>query len=272
MPTIDINGTTLFYDEQGPKDAPTLVLSHSLFFDREMFVHQIEGLSKHIRVITYDHRDQGKSARSELESVDMDTLTDDAAALIEALDIAPCFFAGNSMGGFIALRLAARRPDLLKGCIVLGSSGELEHKLAEFSPLIDGVEANGTEPFIDTLMYIMFGDDYLADSSRENEREQWRKYMMALGPDISRSAHGVIHRKGILEELKESKVPLLILAGEQDHAYEVPLSENIAQTVSNSQMFVVAKAGHSVALEQPEIVNKHIEDFINKHSFNTSPC
>ena len=271
MPTVNVNGTTLFYDEQGPKDAPTLVLSHSLFFDREMFAHQIEELSKHIRVVTYDHRDQGKSARSDLKSVDMDTLTDDAAAFIEALDLAPCFFAGNSMGGFVALRLAARRPDLLKGCIVLGSSGELEYKLAEFSPLIDGVEANGTEPFIDTLMYIMFGDDYLADSSRASEREQWRDYMVNLGPDISRSAHGVIHRKGVLDELKETKVPLLVLAGEQDHAYEVPLSENIAQTVADSQMFVVAKAGHSVALEQPEIVNKYIMDFINKHNFNTSP-
>lgn len=86
MPTIDVNGTTLFYDEQGLKDAPTLVLSHSFFFDREMFIHQIEELSKHIRVVTYDHRDQGKSARSELKSVDMDTLTDDAAAFIEALE------------------------------------------------------------------------------------------------------------------------------------------------------------------------------------------
>ncbi|MDX2372777.1 alpha/beta hydrolase [Psychrobacter sp. PP-21] len=266
MPTTNVNGTTLFYDEQGPKDAPTLVLSHSLFFDREMFVHQIEELSKHIRVVTYDHRDQGKSARTELKSVDMDTLTDDAAALIETLDLAPCFFAGNSMGGFIALRLAARRPDLLKGCIVLGSSGELEYKLAEFSPLIDGVEANGTEPFIDTLMYIMFGDDYLADESRSNERERWRDFMTALGPDISRSAHGVIHRKGVLDELKDCKVPLLVLAGEQDHAYEVSLSENIAKAVADSEMFVVSNAGHSVALEQPKIVNEYITNFISAHS------
>ncbi|WP_201555511.1 alpha/beta fold hydrolase [Psychrobacter sp. 72-O-c] len=266
MPKINVNGTTLFYDDQGPKDAPVLVLSHSLFFDQKMFAHQIAHLSKHIRIVSYDHRNQGQSAGSELKSVDMDTLTDDAVALIEALNLGPCFFAGNSMGGFIALRLAARRPDLLKGCIVLGCSGELEYKLADFSPLIDGVSAQGTEPFIDTLMYIMFGDDYLADPSRATEREHWRDYMLKLGPDIARSAHGVIHRTGVLNELKGCKVPMLILAGEQDHAYEVPLSENIAQTVAESQMFVIPKAGHSVALEQPEIVNKYISDFISAHS------
>ena len=59
---------------------------------------------------------------------------------------------------------------------------------------------------------------------------------------------------------------MLILAGEQDHAYEVPLSHNIAQTVADSQMFVILKAGHSVALEQPKIVNEYISDFISEHS------
>lgn len=266
MPNINVNGTTLFYDDQGPKDAPVLVMCHSLFFDQKMFAHQTEYFSKTLRIVSYDLRDQGQSARSDLKSVDMDTHADDAIALIEALNLNPCFFAGNSMGGFIALRLAARRPDLLKGCIVLGSSGELEYKLAEFSPLIDGVNAQGTEPFIDTLMYIMFGDDYLADTSRASEREYWRDYMLKLGPDIARSADGVIHRTGILDELKGCKVPTLVLAGEQDHAYEVPLSENITNTVADGQMFVIPKAGHSVALEQPKIINKYISDFISAHS------
>ncbi|AGH42900.1 alpha/beta hydrolase [Paraglaciecola psychrophila 170] len=40
MPKIDVNGTTIFYQDQGPKDAPVLVLSHSLFFDQQMFEHQ----------------------------------------------------------------------------------------------------------------------------------------------------------------------------------------------------------------------------------------
>jgi 3-oxoadipate enol-lactonase len=266
MPNIKVNGTTLFYDDQGPKDAPVLVLSHSLFFNQKMFVHQQEHLSKSFRVISYDHRDQGQSAHSDLDSVDMDTHTNDAIALIEALELAPCFFAGNSMGGFIALRVAARRPDLLKGCIILGSSGELEYKLADFAPLIEGVKAQGSEPFIDTLMYIMFGDDYLSDASRSSEREQWRNYMMHLGAAISRSAHGVIHRTGVLDELEGCQVPMLVLAGEQDHAYEVPLSDNIDQTVTGSQIFIIPKAGHSVALEQPEIVNKHITTFISAHA------
>ena len=41
MPTIDINGTEIFYTDEGPRDAPAMVLSHSLFFDT-MFDHQVD--------------------------------------------------------------------------------------------------------------------------------------------------------------------------------------------------------------------------------------
>ena len=53
----------------------------------------------------------------------------------------------------------------MKGCIVLASSRELEYKLTVFLPLDEGLGAQGIEPFIDTLMYIMFSDDYLADAT-----------------------------------------------------------------------------------------------------------
>ena len=109
MPSLDVNGTTLHYTDDGPRDAPALVLSHSLFFDHVMFDAQVEAFAGEYRVVRYDHRGQGASARAPREELDMDTLTADAAALIEALDLTTVTFLGNSLGGFVALRLAARR-------------------------------------------------------------------------------------------------------------------------------------------------------------------
>lgn len=265
MPTLNVNGVTLYYEDEGPRHAPALLLCHSLFFDNRMFKHQAAGLSDRLRVIRYDYRDQGRSSRSDLAEVDMDTLSDDAAALIEALELERCYVAGNSMGGFVALRLAARRPDLVSGCIVMGSSGEAEYKLAEFKPLVDAMAAQGTAPVVDTLMYIMFGDASLADPEKAEERAFWRQYMHDLGPDIARSAYGVINRPGVLDELTDTPVPILVLAGEQDHAYEAALSRNIAGKVKRGYVQVVPQAGHSVALEQPQIVNRYIAEFIAAH-------
>jgi pimeloyl-ACP methyl ester carboxylesterase len=54
------------------------------------------------------------------------TLTADAAALIERLRLAPCHFVGLSMGGFVGMQLAAQKPDLLKTLTLLDTSADPE--------------------------------------------------------------------------------------------------------------------------------------------------
>ncbi|NJC73782.1 alpha/beta fold hydrolase [Planosporangium thailandense] len=259
MPTATVNGTTLSYDDTGPRNGVALVFSHSLFFNRSMFRHQVERFAADYRVVGYDHRGQGGSAPAPLESLDMDTLTDDAAALIEHLDLGPCHFLGNSMGGFVALRLAARRPELLRSAVALGSSAEEEHKLAEFGPLVEHLRRHGTTDVIDTLMYIMLGDASLSDPAKEELRREWRAYMLNLPPAIGDAAYGVIHRKSIVDELGGATVPVLAVAGAEDHAYPPPLSsQRIAGVVPGGRCVTVPHAGHSVALEQPAAVNEHL--------------
>jgi 3-oxoadipate enol-lactonase len=271
VPTIAVNGTTLFYTEQGPPDGPALVLSHSIFFDHRMFAPLIERLGGRYRIIRYDHREHGQSASTELESVDMETLTADAAALIEVLHAAPCYFLGNSMGSLVALRLAARRPDLVKGCIVLGGSGEPEPKREEFAPLVEEMRQAGAAPFIDTLMHIMFGETTLTDPARAGMREQWRQAMLGLRPGVAKCARGVINRQSVLDELRKTTVPLLVLVGREDNSNEVARSRSIADAAPHSEMYVVERAGHSLALEEPGEVAHHVEDFIAAQEAKVPP-
>lgn len=260
MPEVAVNSTQLYYEEHGPRDRPALVFSHSLFFDHTMFHHQVERFSSEYRVVVYDHRGQGRSAAAPLEELDMDTLADDAAALIEELDLAQCHFVGNSMGGFIAARLAARRPDLLLSAVAMGSSAEAEGKVDDFGPLVVQLQQRGPEEIIDALMYIMFGDTSLAEPEREELREHWREYMLGLPATIGDAAHGVVYRKNVLPELTDARVPVLAVAGEEDHAYEPEYSRHIAETAPDARWVIVEKAGHSVAVESPEAVNEHLAE------------
>lgn len=259
MAFVDVNQTRLYYRYFSRTGNPVLLLSHSLFFDHSMFEPLAAELAEHFDVIAYDHRGQGKSDRS--GPVDMDCLAEDAAALIVALNIAPCYFAGNSMGGFVALRLAARRPELLAGCIVMGSSADREHQLPAFEPLVSSLAEQGTKTHIDTLMHIMFGDSSLADPSRNALIAHWREFMLSLENDVGAAASAVIHRESMLPELQGLSVPLLVLAGEQDHAYSVALSEQIVTTSGSGELHVVTGAGHSLALEEPQKVARHIRTF-----------
>jgi 3-oxoadipate enol-lactonase len=250
MPEIKVNGTTLHYAESGPPHAPVLVLGHSLFFDHSMFDPLAALLDDGLRVIRYCHRGQGHSGRD--EPYDMDTLADDAAALIEALGVGPCHYAGNSMGGFVALRLAARRPDLVRTVTAIGSSGGAEGKLAEFDPLVDAMAEQGVGPLVDIALHIMFGDTSL--ERRPELVEPWRTKMAALGPEIAGPARAVVHRTAVLDELAATEVPILAIAGAEDHAYSVEDSQAIVDAAPHGRLEVVEQAGHSVSLEQPERV------------------
>jgi 3-oxoadipate enol-lactonase len=229
-----------------------IVFSHSLFFDLTMFDAQAAFFAPTHRVVRYDHRGQGRSDAA--GPLDIDTLTADAIALIEGLGAGPVHFAGNSLGGFVALRLAARRPDLVQSVAVLGSSGEAEHRQAEFAPLVEAMREQGTAPLIDTLMHIMFGDTFLADPARADQRAHWHAKLSALPNSIADAAREVVFRAPVLAELQGCRVPVLAIAGAEDHAYGPREAANIA-TASGGRAVTVPKAGHSVALEEPEAAN-----------------
>src|SRR5262249_4656609 len=109
MPTISANGVNLFYKESG-SGPETIVFSHGFLMAHALVEAARAAVEKQYRVIAYDHRAQGQS-QDPGSGYDMDTLAEDAAALIRALNAAPCHFAGLSMGGFVGMRLAAHHPE-----------------------------------------------------------------------------------------------------------------------------------------------------------------
>lgn len=253
MHTVTIGTGEIAYDDQGPTDGEPVLLSHSLFFDHTMFAPLTQRLvAAGHRVVSYDHRNQGASSPGTRDEVDVDRLSEDAAALIEQLGLGPVHVAGNSLGGFVALRLAARRPDLVRTVTAMGSSAEEEHSLAEFAPLVEKLGEVGAEPLVDVLMHIMFGDDTLAADGPV--AQHWRARMAGLSTSIGDSAHATIHRGSIVAELAGCTVPVLAIAGAQDHAYPPPISDTHIAEATGGRSVTLDGAGHSVALEQPDRV------------------
>src|SRR5205823_2727516 len=125
VPMLAVNGVRLYYDDTGGSGEP-IVFSHGLLWSGRMFEAQVAALRGRYRCITYDHRGQGRSDVPRARSHDMETVTDDAASLIEALGAAPVHFVGLSMGGFVGMRLAARRPELLRSLVLLETSADPE--------------------------------------------------------------------------------------------------------------------------------------------------
>ncbi|MCW2750138.1 MAG: alpha/beta hydrolase, partial [Aeromicrobium sp.] len=124
MPLIEVNGAKVYIEDTGAPagrpDAPAVVFGHGLLFSGRMYAAQVERLKDRYRCVTIDWRGQGKSPGG--GDADMDTLTEDAAAVIEGLNAGPVHYVGLSMGGFVGIRLGARRPELLRSLALLDTS------------------------------------------------------------------------------------------------------------------------------------------------------
>lgn len=264
---IELNGAMLAYDDFSPEDPdsekkPALVFSHSLCMSRMMYSNQVDFFSGDRRVVCYDHRGQGYSSRDKAARLDMETLTADAAMLIEELELAPCHFVGSAMGGFVALRLAARRPDLLASAIVVCSSAEGEHRPEPRAELLTRKSYRGVAGAIDPLMREIFGRTALSESSHDGRFDPWRERLLKLDSSIRGAIRGVTYRSGVLDELRNISMPLLLISGAEDITYPPEFSDVIAALVEGALHVRIERAGHSVVLEQPDLVNRLIAEHV----------
>lgn len=267
MPHIHVNGATIHYEEHGI-GPETIVFAHGLLWSGQMFDHQVNALKDRYRCITFDFRGQGRSEVT-ASGYDMDTLSEDAAALIEALRAAPCHFVGLSMGGFVGMRLAIRRPELIRSLILLETSADPEPRknVGRYRLLNFIARWLGLRLVADQVMPIMFGKKFLNDPNRAQERAMWRERMIAnrrIG--ISRAVQGVIDRQGVYDQIDRITAPTLIIVGDQDVATPPDKSRRIQQRIPNAALVVIPGAGHTSTVEEPEAVTMVIERFLGVHA------
>ncbi|MFJ2776968.1 MULTISPECIES: alpha/beta fold hydrolase [unclassified Kitasatospora] len=115
MAEIRVNGVALHYEARG--SGPGVVLVHGSWSDADSWARVMPGLAERTTVVAYDRRGHSRSE----DLLTQGSVYEDAAdlaGLIQGLGLAPAFVCGDSYGSLVVLRLAAARPDLLRGLAV----------------------------------------------------------------------------------------------------------------------------------------------------------
>jgi pimeloyl-ACP methyl ester carboxylesterase len=263
MPRLNVNGAELHVEDRG-LGPETIVFSHGLLMSGRMFDKQVNALADRYRCVRWDHRGQGLSQVT-ASGYDMDSLTEDAAALIRQLECAPCHFLGLSMGGFVGMRLAIRHAPLLRSLILVDTSADPESEKARASYRRLNFVARwvGLGLVVDRVMSILFGPGFMEDEARAEERALWRERLKAnhrVG--VTRATTGVLDRDGVYDQLETIGVPTLIIVGDQDVATPPEKAERMHAKIPNSKLVVIPGAGHTATVEEPAAVNAAIDDFL----------
>jgi 3-oxoadipate enol-lactonase len=262
MPMIRANGTALYYEDTGGTGAP-VIFSHGLLWDTKLFSPQIAVLKDRYRCIAYDHRGQGRSADGTGRAISMETLTQDAAVLIEKLGLGPVHFCGLSLGGIVAMRLAISRSDLVRSLVLVSTTADAEPYKLKYQALNVIARVGGLKSISAMALPALYGKTALKDPARADERREWKQQLEANRDTFWRATNGVLDRKSIHDQLGKIAAPTLVAVGDEDTSTPKAMADRIATAIAGAKLIVIPNAGHGATLEQPAIVTAAIGSFLD---------
>lgn len=271
MPQTMANGVRIHYLEAG--DGPeTVIFSHSYLVDHRHFEAQIEALAGDYRVLAYDHRDHGRSQRM-TTSYGMEAIYADGLAFLEAVGEPPCHWIGLSTGGFVGVRLAIRRPELLRSLVLMGSAADAEPRFRrlKYRLMLAAVRTIGFRPVIGQAMKAMFGPDFLRDPDRRSERELWRERLQANGRKATvRFGRAIFSRDSVEDDLDRIETPTLVAVGARDRAVSPGRARRTAEAIPGARFETISGAGHLSTVERPERTRRLLDSFLADHRSSTA--
>jgi pimeloyl-ACP methyl ester carboxylesterase len=237
-----VNGIKVYYEIYG-KGEP-LMLFHGNGGSIAGFSSQIPELSKHFRVIAVDSRAQGKSTDADVE-ITYALMASDMSALIDALHLGSVYVVGWSDGGNVGLELALARPEQVKKLVTFG---------ANYTHVDYGAPADNVK---------MQPDDPRLARTRATVAEA-KKSMPKLSPQVRKKLDDLMEKYPNLTtaDLAKIECPVLVVAGDHD-AIKLEQTISLYRSLPHAQLWIVPGATHFVAMEEPEWVNREVEEFLS---------
>ena len=243
---------------------PAVVLIHGMFMDNTMFRPQLEGLAHKYRVIAYNNR----TLFGQLSEHNLDDLAEDCNRVLDELEIDSCVLGGLSMGGFTAMTYALKYPERLNGLIVIaaGAAAYGKGEKERFSALFDSANIDGMIPreYAENVAGIVFGQ-----TTHRLNRElvdyctsRWCEMLPARA--IYYQGYSWLDKPDLSEEIANIRVPTLLISGSEDMSEPIERIKPMMDVLPDAELVEIPSAGHMTNLEQPGLVNKVIEEFLER--------
>jgi pimeloyl-ACP methyl ester carboxylesterase len=240
-----------------------LVLLHAFPLDGRMWAPQVEALAGTYQVIVPDLRGFGAARDQTVEEAGMDLLADDLLRLLDDRGLDRVVLGGLSLGGYVALAFMRRHADRASGLVLLDTKATADGDQARDDRLkmADRVLAEGVD-FVPEVML----PKLLGETSREHRPEVVSKVADLIREQtpqaIAGAQRGMAARADTTDVLGSIKVPTLVITGEEDAVTGPEVGRDLAAGIPGARFLLVEEAGHLVNLEQPEIVNEALLDFL----------
>jgi 2-succinyl-6-hydroxy-2,4-cyclohexadiene-1-carboxylate synthase len=217
--------------------------------------------------IVPDLRGHGETRTRPGAPCSMDACTADLEMLWDHLGVARTHLVGYSMGGRLALHVAARRPERILSLLTIGAHAGLEEGAREGrrqgdEDLAGRIEKEGLEAFVQYWSSLpLFAGLERRGPAFVAQIRAARMTNHVAGLACSLRGMGAGAMEPVWDELGHVTFPCTFVAGQLDHGY-VSSARRLGATVPHGRVEVVPRAGHTVHQERPEAFARLLEDHL----------
>jgi len=259
---IPINNLMIGYTDEGVYDAPVVILIHGFPFNRRMWDKQVEVLKEKYRVIAYDVRGHGNSDAG-TGDFSIELFAHDLISLMDSLKIEKAIICGLSMGGYIALNAIENYPERINALILCDTTckSDTSEGIEKRMKAIESIRERGVETYADGSLKNFFANESFK-TKKEIIAEVRQMMVNTTENTIIETLLALSKRKETCSVLSEIKVPVLLLVGDEDIITPPEAAIFMHKEIKGSMLGIIEHAGHISNLENPDMFNEHLSEFI----------
>jgi len=252
MPQARLNGIDIEYQDGG--SGPAVLLSHGYSATGRMWDGQREALGSRYRIVSWDMRGHGSTSSPDDPAQYSHELTvADMTALLGHLGMPRAVIGGLSLGGTMSLAFHRAHPEMVRALVICDSGPGFRNETARedwnrrAQQRAADLEARGLS----------------ALQGRSTETQQAiRHHKSAQG--LAHAARGMLAQKDatLIDSLAQIRVPTLVVVGDKDTPF-IAACEYMAKKIAGARLEIIADAGHSSNLDQPDAFNRVLGSFLD---------
>ena len=251
-------GLTVRVRDEGPRDAPAIMLLHGSTSSLEDWDAWAAGLRDRYRVIRYDQPGHGLTGPDPRDRYTMEDMARVVGRVADALHLDRFVLGGNSMGGEVAWTYATEHPERLSGLILVDAAGApdnvpmsvpLGFKLMQSPVTAPLVRWITPRPLVASSVRDMFGDPGQVTPALV---QRYRDMTLYPGNRAAALIRAKVKRTpATAQQMAAITVPTLLLWGGRDRLIPPRGAEWFKRALPNSSLVVIGEAGHLPMVEAP---------------------
>jgi pimeloyl-ACP methyl ester carboxylesterase len=283
--TANVNGTSIFYREAGPKEAPIVLLLHGYPSSSRMFEPLLQRLGKHYRLIAPDYPGFGLSQapdRTEYEYT-FEHLAQTMCQFTDVLGLRQYSLFIQDYGGPVGFRIALAHPERVRALIIQNAVVHEEgltpawnlrraywNNRAEYEAKIRegmvSVQAGIARHIGDRPNPERFNPDLWLDELALLKRPGMEAIQLDLAYDYQTNVNAYPHWQAYL---RERRPDTLVLWGIHDPIFSVDGAHAIRREQPDAEVHLL-EAGHFAIDDCPDEIAAHVRSFFTKHHIETT--